>query len=68
MVYIDLDSPTYFLKLVTSTSNSTYISFLQNFTQNITEVCFKHYQNLFQDTPHYKGYKEGGGRSGEVRS
>ena len=24
-----------------------------NFTQNITRVCFKHYQNVFQDIPHY---------------
>ena len=29
------------------------LHFWVNFTQNITKVFFKHYQNLFQDIPDY---------------
>ena len=32
---------------------SVYCIFWVNFTQNITRVGFKHYQNVFQDIPDY---------------
>ena len=35
-----------------------WIAFWQNFTQNITKVCFKKYQNLFQDLPGYPGHNK----------
>ena len=35
--------------------NSVNPIFGQNFTQNITKVCFKQNQNLLQDIPGYPG-------------
>ena len=48
-IYVTIQISPYFLKLVTS----VYRIFWVNFTQNITRVCFKHYQNVFQDIPDY---------------
>ena len=39
----------YFSKMVPS----VLCIFWVNFTQNLTRVCFKHYQNLFPDIPDY---------------
>ena len=47
--YIDLVSLTLLIKI----GSVCLLHFWVNFTQNKIKVCFKHYQNLFQDIPEY---------------